>query len=301
MTEAISPQPTSGATDHQVGPIQTTAVGRWGVVLRLVLAFVSGLVVYGPALLLLKLPGMDGKADALAGNWTLVLLKLGLPIATIPLAAVGVIWLLNRFVDHRPFTVSGIRFDRRSFPALLVGTAISLIVIVPAAVVLGRLGVGEVAEITSHEPLWAATIYTLILGFLMQGSTEEFIWRGWLSQSVGGSWRRQAIITSIGFGLIHILSNGGHDSFGEGALYVLNAAAFGFAAATLYFATGSIWAAVGVHGGLHLANFLAVLLGGALGWQLNLVTLVLYGLVGVIVMRRLPGRGQDDAAPGYAR
>lgn len=288
MTEAMALEPAAGTEDHQAGPIQTAAVGRWSVALRLGLAFIGGLVVYGPALLLLKVPGMDGEADALAGSWTLVLLKRGLAIATIPLFAIGVIWLLNRFVDHRRFVVSGIRINRRTVPALVLGTAISLIVIIPAAVVMGRLGIAEVVEVTSNKPLWAATIYTLILGFVMQGSTEEFIWRGWLSQSVGGSWLRQAVITSIGFGLIHILSNGGHDSFGEGALYMVNAAAFGFAAATLYFATGSIWTAVGIHGGLHLANYFAVLLGGALGWQLNLVSLVLYCLVGLIVMRRLP-------------
>lgn len=280
--------PGAAATALGPGPVQTPPVGSWAVILRLLLAFVVGMAVYGPALLLMQLPGMDPRPDALAGNWWMALLKQAGPLLTIPFLAIGLLALCSRWVDRRPFVVTGIRFDRRWLPSLALGTVMSLVVIVPASVLMARLGLVEIPPNNTNEPLWVVVIYVLVLGFVMQGSTEEFIWRGWLSQSIGGSRQRQAIITSIGFGLIHILSNGGHPTFWQGAIYVTSAAAFGYAACALYFATGSLWAAVGVHGGLHLANYVAQTLGGGGGWALELVQIAVYTLVGVAVMRRLP-------------
>ncbi len=276
----------SPATEYSAGPIQTPAISNLGVLIRLAIAFVGGLAVYGPALLIQKIPAMDVNADALAGNWGLVMIKQSTALLTIPLVALIIIWLYNKFVDRRPFKVNGIRIDRRTVPALLIGTSISLVVIVPASVLLGNLGLVEVITFTSPEPFWVGVLNTILLGFVMQGATEEFIWRGWLSQSVGGSWQRQALITSVAFGLIHIISNGGHASIWEGALYITAAGAFGFTAAALYFATGSIWAAVGIHGGLHLANYVAALLGGGEGWTLEIVQIVLYLAIGGVVMRQ---------------
>ncbi|MFN8049675.1 MAG: CPBP family intramembrane glutamic endopeptidase [Ancrocorticia sp.] len=281
-----SPVSSRLTSDYSAGPIQTPALGPLGTLLRLIIAFVALLASYGPYLLLQRLPVMDIQADVVAGNWGMMVTKEGLALATIPLTALVLIWLYNKFVDRRPFKVNGIRIDRRTVPALLIGTSISLVVIVPASVLLGNLGLVEVITFTSPEPFWVGVLNTILLGFVMQGATEEFIWRGWLSQSVGGSWQRQALITSVAFGLIHIISNGGHASIWEGALYITAAGAFGFAAAALYFTTGSIWAAVGIHGGLHLANYVAALLGGGEGWTLEIVQIVLYLAIGGVVMRQ---------------
>jgi membrane protease YdiL (CAAX protease family) len=280
--------PGAAPAEFGPGPVQTPPVSHLGVALRLLIAFVAGMAAYGPALLLTGLPGMDARPDALAGNWWLALLKQAGPLLTIPLLAVALIAAAARWLDGRPFAVTGIRFDRRWLGSLLLGTGVSLAIVVPAGVLLGRLGLVEVYPINANEPVWVAVVYVLVLGYVMQGLTEEFVWRGWLSQSIGGGRHRQAVITSIGFGLIHILSNGGHANFWEGAVYVTSAAAFGYAACALYFATGSIWAAVGIHGGLHLANYLAQSLGGGEGWPLELVQIALYGLIGFAVMRRLP-------------
>ena len=53
------------ANEYPAGPIQTPAVSNLGVLLRLVIAFIGGLAVYGPALLIQKIPAMDVNADAL--------------------------------------------------------------------------------------------------------------------------------------------------------------------------------------------------------------------------------------------
>ena len=274
------------SSDYSSGPIQTPAVGPLGTLLRLIIAFVALLASYGPYLLLQKLPVMDIQADVVAGNWGIMVAKEGLALATIPLTALVLIWLFTRFVDHRPFKVNGIRVDRQAVSGLLIGTSISLDVIVPASILLGRLGLVEVLDLNVNGPFWVGVVRVLLAGFIMQGITEEFLWRGWVTQSLGGSWKRQAVIAAVGFGLIHIISNGGHDSLWQGALYLTSSGAFGFAAAALYFATGSIWAAVGIHGGLHLANFVATLLGGGEGPALDAVQIVLYLAIGGAVMQQ---------------
>lgn len=284
------------AAEYSAGPIRTPAVSNLGVLLRFALAFIAGIAAYGPALLLQKIPAMDVNADAIAGKWGLVMVKQSVTLMTIPVLALVFIWLYSRYIDHRPFKVTGIRFTRRTLPALLIGTSISLVVIVPASILLGKLGLITVVEFISPEPFWVGVLNTLLLGFVMQGATEEFMYRGWLSQTVGGSWQRQALVTSVAFGLIHIFSNGGHDSIWEAVIYMTSAGAFGFTAVALYFTTGSIWAAVGIHGGLHLANYVAGLLGGGEGPALEAVQMVLYLAIGGAVMRQFLKRPEVGSA-----
>ena len=273
-------------SDYPAGPVQTPAVGPVGTVLRLVIGFFALLACYGPYLLVQSIPAMVSQPDLIAGNWGMALAKDGFSMATIPLTALVLIWLFNRFIDHRPFKVNGIRFDRRTLPALLIGIAISIVIVTPASIILSRLGLVEASQGTMNGPFWANVAMMLLTAFVMQGITEELLWRGWMTQSVGGSWKRQAVIAAIGFGLIHIISNGGHDSLWEGALYLASAGSFGFAAAALYFATGSIWGAIGIHGGLHLATFLAKLHDGGEGPALEVVQIVLYLAIGGAVMQQ---------------
>lgn len=280
-------------TVSQNGPARTEPVAWWGVALRAVLALAITLAAYGPALLVMRIPGLDAGGDALAGNWWLVLLKQGAPMLLIPVTAVLLLMAATRWIDKRPFSITGIRFDRRWLPSLLLGTAVSVAIIVPVTVFMTRTGLGAPEITPSPEPVWVGLLFTLILGFGMQGITEEFVWRGWFTQSTGGSYHRQALVAAVAFGLIHLASNGGHATFGEGLIYIVNAGAFGYAAAALYFATGSLWAAVGIHGGLHLGSYLALELGATENWATNLVTLALYIVVGVVVMRRLPARAEQ--------
>ena len=269
-------------------PLNTPAVGRLGVGLRALLALVATLASYLLLLAAPLIPWLDPRPDAMAGNWVVAVLKQSAPILTVPVLAVLAVGLLARFVDRRPFRATGLVLDVRSAPALLLGTAISLVVVVPAGVLFARLQLLEPSPGIGGQPLWVVIVGTLVLGFGMQGMPEEFIWRGWLTQSIGGTPWRQATIAAVAFGLIHVASNGGHAVWWQGVIYIVAAGAFGFAAAALYFATGSLWAAVGIHGGLHLGNTLAALLGGGEGWPLELFQVVVYPLIGVAILRRLP-------------
>lgn len=288
MTTSTDITTTSASAPIGRAPLNTPAVGRLGVGLRALLAVVATLASYLLLLLAPLIPWLNPRPDAEAGNWAVAVLKQSAPILTVPVLAVLIVALLARFVDRRPLRVTGLVFDARSLPALLLGTAISLVVVVPASVLFTRLQLLAPSPGFGSQPLWVVVVGTLVLGFGMQGMPEEFIWRGWLTQSLGGRPWRQAGISAVAFGLIHIASNGGHAVWWQGAIYMVAAGAFGFAAAALYFATGSLWAAVGIHGGLHLGNTFAALLGGGEGWPLELFQIAVYTLIGVAIMRRLP-------------
>ncbi|MFT4216525.1 MAG: CPBP family intramembrane metalloprotease [Micropruina sp.] len=286
MTAATHATPAPVPTGR--APLDTPAVGWPGVALRLLLALVVTLASYLLLLVVPSLPGMDPTPDARAGNWGLAVLKQGIPVLTVPLLSILFIAVLTRFVDRRPFRVTGLALDARTVLGLLLGTAISLVVVVPASVLFARLQLIPASSGFGGQPLWVVIAGSLLLGFGMQGFPEEYVWRGWLTQSLGGRPWRQAGVSAIAFGLIHIVSNGGHAVWWQGAIYITSAGAFGFAAAALYFATGSLWAAVGIHGGLHLGNTFAALLGGGEGWPLELFQIVAYLLIGLAIMRRLP-------------
>ena len=98
------------------------------------------------------------------------------------------------------------------------------------------------------------------LAFLLQGIPEEMIWRGWLIPSLGGG--RAAVALSVSaFSLLHLLSDGGQAGLLERIVYLAMPAGFSFAAAMAYLASGSTWAAIGVHAGFHIANYAAALVG----------------------------------------
>lgn len=203
-TTAVSTAPTGRA------PLPTPAVGWLGVLLRALLALVATLASYLLLLVLPSVPGLDPAPDAIAGNWGLAVLKQSVPILTVPLLSIVFVVLLTRFVDRRPLRVTGLTLDARTVPALLLGTVVSLVVVVPASVLFTRLQLTAAPPGYGSQPLWVVVAGSLLLGYAMQGATEEFIWRGWLTQSMGGSPWRQATIAAVAFGLIHIVSNGGH-------------------------------------------------------------------------------------------
>lgn len=57
------------------------------------------------------------------------------------------------------------------------------------------------------------------------------------------------------FGVIHIVSQSPADTVAERLLYVVAATGLGALATAARLGSGSVWPAVGVHGGFHVATF----------------------------------------------
>ena len=85
------------------------------------------------------------------------------------------------------------------------------------------------------------------------------------------------------FALLHLLSNGGQENVAERFIFLPPSIGFAFAAAMARLASGSVWAAIGVHGGLHISGTIMFFLpneSSPLQWTL---LGVLWTLVGIII------------------
>lgn len=96
----------------------------------------------------------------------------------------------------------------------------------------------------------------LALAFLLQGIPEELLFRGYLRGTLA---ERVPVdtavaVSAVSFGVLHIVSMGSGDTVAAKSLYVLYAIGMGLAAGGLRALTGSTWAAIGFHGGIHLAT-----------------------------------------------
>lgn len=122
------------------------------------------------------------------------------------------------------------------------------------------------------------------------------MWRGYVMQLFEDRPLLALGVSTVGFGLLHLVSRGGQENLTDRLLYLLVPFGFGFCAATLVLLTRSLWPAVGIHGGSHVGTMLVNLTGaGDTGrWAWILVGLGFFLVGGVVLAiwhRRTGGRG----------
>ncbi len=270
---------------------------RWRWYARALLVPVMMLANYLP-LLLLNMTGVRQPAnpsETLRALFTL-------PVVLVTLISVLFVYLAMRFLDHRPLRDAGLFFDARSVPAFLVGWAASAVVILPTTILLTAAGLLRPVESQGSFSPWFVALGAFATGVLMQGFPEELQWRGYLTQTLPFRSPWAIALFSAGlFGLMHLASNGGQQNAFERVLYILQAFGFAFLAAALYRATGQLWAAVGVHGGLHLTNAYVASLNVGEGPVLWVAQALGYLVLGVVVMVWLDRRRPETAALPWAR
>lgn len=170
--------------------------------------------------------------------------------------AVGLAVALTRLVDRRSPGRLRLRLDRRTPLHLLAGTAAAAVAGTAAALVAWP--VGAVAPTPAGAgPTLALLPTALVLAFLVQGVPEEVLFRGYLVRTSADRlpvWG-VVVLSSVLFGSLHILSRSDADTLIERLLFVLMAVGLGALATAVRLAWGSVWAAVGVHGGFHLTWF----------------------------------------------
>ena len=189
-------------------------------------------------------------------------------------------WLLVTRLDGGSLSDLRLRVDRRALAWMLAMVVVAAAIAAVVGVVVDLLGVEPAASGLTDISLPAIGILLLSRvnsAFLVQGFPEELVWRGWLFRSLGGT-RRAGAISVIGFTLLHIISNGGQENWVERVLYLATPFGFAVAAVVVAWVSGSTWAAVGVHGGHHMASLVllamrtdeghpvAWVLEGACGW-----------------------------------
>lgn len=271
------------------------ARGSWPLWLLVLLMPVLMFANYLGALPLLLLGLVPGAKEALAGDLPQAMLGT-VQWVVIALTSVLLVWLVQRYGVRRPLAAAGMLFTSRSVPLFLLGVLLSVILSVPALWALHTQGLVPDAEPLA-DPLWLSIYAAVMMGVVMQGFPEELVFRGYGMGVLRDRPLVALAVTTLIFGALHLVSAGGQENLLDRVLYLLWPTGFAFAAGALVLLTRSLWPAVGIHGGSHLAVLLAQLAGiGESGrWAWTTIGLV-YFVLGAVVLglwhRRTGGRDQ---------
>ncbi|HIV57469.1 MAG TPA: CPBP family intramembrane metalloprotease [Candidatus Stackebrandtia faecavium] len=220
------------------------------------------------------------------------------PLAAVALAAyVLVSWALVHWVDRRRFRDLGFRLDLRALLALLLGCVIALVVAVATAGFISIFGLGRPIDTSNADTqgsvsvLVVGIVVILLQAFVLQGIGEEVMFRGYLMQSLRRRPMLGIFITAIAFTVPHLMSSGGQQNWLDRIVYLALPLGFALSAGFLAVALRSVWAAIGIHGGFHLANFIVGTLGllTADGPAVYLTFGVLHAVAAAAIALLIPG------------
>lgn len=157
-----------------------------------------------------------------------------------------------------PLAQLGLRWSVHDARSLVIAVVVAIAAMVLVAVI-GRLTglAGAVDGLGHFSTLQLVGAFTLALvpAFVMQGFPEELFFRGYVLNAARVRLPAAVAISSVLFGSLHFLSQSPATGVLEKfVLYPLMAIALGFACAMARLSTGSLWAAVGIHGGMHMGN-----------------------------------------------
>jgi membrane protease YdiL (CAAX protease family) len=184
-------------------------------------------------------------------------------------AVFGVAWLLHRM---RPGEVTSVQPRMRwRFFAVCLGLALLALI---AAIVVGALTpqqTADGAEISGKLNPWTSTTRDFALVILcltpFQAAGEEYVFRGYLTQAVGGLFHSRAlavVVPAALFALAHAqsLKVSTHVFLGQPYPVMVDRLAFGLVAGVLVILTGGLEAGIAMH---VLNNFVAFGLALAFG------------------------------------
>ena len=197
------------------------------------------------------------------------------------LVACASVWLLCRYLDKTPFSIVDLRLTSRGVLWFFSMIAAACIIFATTMGIVHLAGVKGISEDSSGDTWWANIILAFGLGFLLQAIPEEIIFRGWLIPSLGNT-KLAVALSVVTFGAIHIVSQGGQQNLVERFIYLIMPLGFAFSAAIVRLASHSVWAAIGVHGGLHISGTIMFFLpneSSPLQWTLLDVLWVLVGII----------------------
>lgn len=281
---------TNAAPERQLQAWESTGpalgLGAVGIFVRVIAAI--GLLVAGfvPAVLFSNLVTSIVGDEALEG--ALPAVAVALSVHLVFLAAVLLeVWLWLRFVERRRLRTAGWRWDRLSVVWLLVGIVVTgVLVFVTTALLPATGAIASESEFDPKMPIVASLTIYVSQAFVLQAIPEELIFRGWLLTA----WRERPIraitVSTLAFTAIHLISSGGQTSVLEHFLYLTDAFGFALLAVGLMLWTGSLWSAIGVHGGFHLGHGATVLflpeVNAPLSWVVVGTVLAVAGLALIV-------------------
>ena len=275
-------------------------LGPVGILLRCLVAiailFGANFLIAGLAAVLSLIPAL---AEVMAQE-TLASLTLFVLLQASMLGAVLLlVWAWMRVVERRSIRFAGWRWTRGSAGWLLLAIVIAgtlVFVVVALLPATGPLASDE--DLIGTAPVAFSLVALVSQAFLLQAIPEELLFRGWLLSTLRSRPWLAITVTTLSFTIIHLASNGGQESAVERLLYLALPFGFSLLAVGLLLWTGSLWAAVGVHGGFHLGNAAAMVflpeVDAALSW---VVIGAVHAAVGLALIVTALRRGRGSTTP----
>jgi hypothetical protein len=153
------------------------------------------------------------------------------------------VWLWVKFFEKRSFTTLGFQ-PKNAFKKYISGFLYGILLL---SIVIGLMAIlGYVEILDRAEPFtfdFFGIMMLLLLGYIVQGATEEIMARGWQFQVLGARYRPWlgAVISSVIFALLHGFNNG------VSILAIVNLLIFSFLLILIILRDKNIWAACGWH------------------------------------------------------
>ena len=297
MTSHTASRPSS---DKNLDAAPRLGIGPVGTAIRVIVAivmlFAANLASAPVAALFSALPGLKGLGSQM--SWASIGLYAVLASA-IWLTALLLVWLWVRFIERRRLADIGLRFTRSSILWLLTATLVTAAISLLVSALLPNIGAAPTAEqIAAQGPFVLVVVAMLIPAFLVQGFPEELIFRGMLMSALRAHPLRAVVVTTLSFTVIHLVSNGWQETALDRVLYLVFPFGFALFAAALLVWTRSLWAAIGVHGGVHIGSGFSDLLPAVDPALASTVTGLVYACLGGLILAVMlrQGRGVPASA-----
>ncbi|MEX2803778.1 lysostaphin resistance A-like protein [Streptococcus sp. H31] len=181
------------------------------------------------------------------------------PFTLLCLIYLAYTWFFTRIIDRRPWSVLELKLDKHALQGFMLSLLLTAFLVI--------LGAG-VSVLIFHD-YFSGNSFSLpnlwqsfALSFLLQGFPEEIVFRGYMIQTLERKPLPALWISSSLFALMHIVhifpSLGGSIA---GLFNVFYAFCFGLLACLLKYLFRTTWAAVAVHGGMHMTREILSMLG----------------------------------------
>ena len=225
-------------------------------------------------------------------------------------SALGLVSLLRRHADRRPWSGVGLSLDRIAIPQLVFGLVLATILATVAGAAAVHLGLAdwawsaEATNKSAEQGLASAAILIALSVLLVQGFPEELVFRGYMFRNLGATLPLWATVTvsSLIFGSMHVFSSGGATTLGERMLYAVAMTGFGLMLAACRTVSGALWLGIGLHSGFDAFNsqFIAIHQGAFIATWLIILGALLAGTAFILAVRQWLAPLDWRAVPGDA-
>ena len=159
-------------------------------------------------------------------------------------------FLILKFKEKRKLSSIGLKLNKRLIPDYLKGFVFGIFMIAIVALGICLFGGGKILVNTSFKLNNLPVFLMLIVGWMIQGASEEVMMRGYMLQGLGVKINPTVaiIISSVFFSALHLLNNG------INTLSLINLSLFGAFAAFYAIKEESIWGVCALHSAWNFAQ-----------------------------------------------